>query len=146
MLLLPGCGTYTAAGKIFENMAKKTPKKRIQNRIEKELRTYCRLRDKNQCQKCDRYVTGVSSQMSHVIGRGQNGRLKYDPQNVKILCPECHRWWHANPPESGVWFREYFPQRWQYLQSQRNIHGTISVEWYEERLDYIRGLIDDLES
>lgn len=128
------------------SMAKRSiTKKTAKNKLWDALKKYVRLRDRNTCQKCKQKVYGVRAHTSHVIGRAQNGRLKYDPLNLKVLCPTCHRWWAACPPESGVWFREYFPDRWQYIQSQRNIHGTIPLSWYEDQWYYVLGLIDEIE-
>ena len=40
---------------------------------------------------------------SHVFGRS-NRTIRWCKDNAKSLCSTCHRWWHANPTESGAWF------------------------------------------
>lgn len=40
---------------------------------------------------------------SHVYSR-RHKSIRWDTMNAKALCTACHRWWHENPVESGVWY------------------------------------------
>lgn len=77
-------------------------------------------RDNYTCQKCYKQLEGKSCQGSHVIpmGRCGNNALAWDENNIKVLCGYCHlRWWHAHPMEASEWFKERFPERWEYIQN-----------------------------
>lgn len=56
---------------------------------------------------------------AHVIGRA-NKALRYDIFNAMCLCVACHMWWHENPTESGIWFKEKYPERYEYLNREKN--------------------------
>ena len=59
----------------------------------------------------------------------------FDPLNQKVLCFHCHiNIWHKNPVESGEWFVNKFPERWEYLKEKRNIHRPIKDWELEEWL------------
>jgi len=124
-------------------------RKSLRNKCDKLLREYCYARDKNTCQKCRKqYLTAHDCQMSHVYGRARDGRLKYDPHNVKVLCFRCHLyWWHENILEASAWFNEAFPERAQYLKREHKANmqlGTITTEWYEDRAAMLAALISEL--
>ena len=132
-------------------MGKRKPKerrKKLQEECEKLLVEYCRLRDDNTCQKCGKtHLQGRNRQVSHVYNRTRDGRLKYDPVNVKILCWPCHfTWWHRHTYEAGAWFLGKFPERAAYLDEQRLANmqlGTIHIDWYEDRIAMLKELISD---
>ena len=126
---------------------KSSPKTRIKNRLWRALILYIRKRDENTCQWCLKKSYGKNAHTSHVLGRAQDGRLKFDPINLKLLCYRCHLVWHESPPISGMWFREHFPERWQYIHSQRKMNkdaGSITVAWYEDQLEYVLDLTEQL--
>lgn len=84
-----------------------TPKKRSNRSWRVLLDALCRSvvleRDGHRCVRCgsDHFV-----QWSHVYTR-RILCLRWDPRNSKALCASCHRWWHDNPAESGVWWVEW---------------------------------------
>ena len=112
------------------------------NSLEAILKRACLIRDHGRCQRCEK--SNGQLQLSHVLPRGRCGRLKFDLQNVQILCPQCHFWWHEFPTESGLWFAREWPERLAYLKKERVLqpHGTIPLEWYRQRYreleEYIR--------
>ena len=114
------------------------------------LKTCVQLRDEHICVRCGKYCRGEREHMSHVYRAGRCGYLKYDLQNVKTLCLECHTWWHETEAEAGVWFKETFPERSAYLSEAivkyRQMPGTIPMPWYRNRLkelrDYIKEKLD----
>jgi 5-methylcytosine-specific restriction endonuclease McrA len=72
--------------------------------------TIAKQRDKYKCQHCGRTKTkGYKIDASHVIPKETNKWLAANPENIKALCARCHRWWHNNPLEAGLWYSETFP-------------------------------------
>ena len=97
--------------------------------IKNILRMEALIRDKHKCQKC-----GAESrlELSHVLTKRAYPNLKYDLNNVKILCHSCHiGWWHVKHNEAMEWFKEKFPERWEYLQSVKNNHGLKLDDTYD---------------
>jgi len=81
-----------------------------------------RARDGNTCQHCGKWVEGSSRHCSHVVPVSAGSALSWEPLNMKILCYHCHiNWWHKNPVEAGQWFRDKFPDRWEYLESKDRV-------------------------
>lgn len=113
----------------------------------KTLKQAMQCRDHDECVRCGVYCFGESQHMSHVYRAGRCGYLKYDLQNVKTLCVKCHRFWHDYEVESGLWFREKFPERWEYLSwaivDARHNPGTIPTPFYRDRLEELRSYITD---
>lgn len=115
-------------------------------KLDKLVKEYVRSRDKNTCQHCGKHVSGSNAHVSHVIPRSRGNYLKWDDKNIKLLCFHCHiHWWHKNPVESGMWFMQKFPERWEYL--QRNSHKTLKnnqefidakIAEYESRIENLR--------
>ena len=110
----------------------------LKGELERVLKLACRKRDRNTCQWCCKQnLDGHDCHLSHVYPRTRDGRLKFDLNNVKLLCYKCHTKWHENPIESAEWFRLRWPDRMQYLDEQRTANqknpGTIPLWWYEER-------------
>jgi len=118
--------------------------------LEKKLwdltKEYVFARDRSRCQKCGKKVSGSNRHPSHVFSKKNYKYLRYDPLNLKTLCFHCHiNWWHLNPVESGLWFKNTFPERYVYL--LRNKHKTINEErrkqgltlreWYELKIKEI---------
>ena len=56
---------------------------------------------------CERCGTQGRMETSHVHGR-RHRTIRWDKQNANCLCSTCHRWWHENPTESGIWFTNTF--------------------------------------
>jgi 5-methylcytosine-specific restriction endonuclease McrA len=60
------------------------------------------LRDGQRCRRCGN-VTGL--QASHVYGKGAHPSLRWDPDNVKLLCVRCHLyWWHRDTATAMRWW------------------------------------------
>lgn len=89
--------------------------------MEKALKKYIVKRDDSTCQRCGKTVEKQNCHLSHVLSRRGNPHLKYDENNVKILCYYCHiNWWHKEPLEARDWFSEKFPKRYKYLMEEKN--------------------------
>jgi len=98
---------------------KKSERKKIKDRLEKLVKTIVKIRDNYTCQMCGKRVEGVNCHGSHVIPVSADGRLAFDPENLKVLCYHCHlQVWHLNVVDSGLWFEKTFPERWESLKAK----------------------------
>lgn len=115
-----------------ENQLKSKPKKKPKKKgpTVTKLKTECdelvkliiKVRDKNTCQRCYKVVSGSDCHGSHVIPVSAGNKLRWDEQNIKVLCYHCHlNWWHKNPLEATEWFKTRFPDRYAYLQANRGM-------------------------
>lgn len=94
---------------------------KLKSEIETLAKTKAKERDNYICQKCNKKVEGSNAHGSHVIPVSHGDVLRFDLLNIKCLCYHCHlNWWHKNPTESGLWFKEKFPDRYAYLQEHKN--------------------------
>ncbi len=101
-------------------MAKKSKRKKLTEKLDKLCREIVRLRDKDTCQKCGKKIYGSNSHPCHVVPKGNGASLRrFDLLNIFLGCMFCHRWWHENPTESGIWFEILFPARYGYLEIYR---------------------------
>jgi hypothetical protein len=84
----------------------------IDKQLDNCARILCFARDHNKCIRCG----GESNlQWAHVKTRGVVG-LRWELINNMTLDAGCHLWWHNRPDESGPWFKETFPERWEHIQ------------------------------
>jgi 5-methylcytosine-specific restriction endonuclease McrA len=99
-----------------------------------------RLRDNYTCQHCGKKVDKSNAHVSHVIPRSAGNKLRWDLNNLKVLCFHCHiNWWHKNPTESGEWFKQKFPVRWKYLEENKGLYQfkTFQLEILRDELEAI---------
>lgn len=117
----------------------KTDKRKIKDKLDKVVKDIVKIRDESTCQHCFKIVSGSDCHGSHVIPVSRDGRLAFDPLNIKVLCYHCHlNWWHKHPVESGDWFTKTFPERWEYLENkykENTKQGSIPIAWYKEQLE-----------
>lgn len=117
---------------------KTTERRKLKIELEKLVKDFVRNRDEHICQRCSQRCEGMNCHASHVIPVSRDGRLAFDPLNLKVLCFHDHiNWWHKHPAESGPWFIATFPERWEYLQSQMLAHrdmGSITLGWFRDRI------------
>lgn len=107
----------------------KTPRKKIEDKLDDITRELVRKEFHNRCAKCGKPVEGINSQKSHVKSKGAYPHLKFDLQNMVLLCRGHHLyWWHKEPTEAGEWFKKEFPDRFRYLEKAKKIHTHHSVE------------------
>ena len=125
----------------------KTPRQRIKEKVLSLAKQVAKERDNRVCQKCHkRNLRGHDCHGSHVIPVSRDGRLASEPLNIKVLCFKCHTWWHEHPIDSGEWFRQRFPDRVEYLESQHvlnNSLGTIPMAWFENRLAELQEMLSE---
>lgn len=121
---------------------KKSDKQKLKEQLWELCKTYVRLRDENTCQRCLKEVHGSNAHTSHVIPKSHGNILKFDDQNLKLLCGFCHlRWWHKNPLDAAEWFKSEFPGRWKYIQKQKNKILKLSIYDLNELIDEYTDLI-----
>lgn len=112
-------------------MAKQT-KKSLVKLCDKEMSKL--IRERGKCERCG--GTGKLD-CAHVFGR-RNRTLRWDVNNLMALCFQCHFWWHENPTESGGWFRNMWPVRYEYLIKHSNTLTKRTIKDYKELLKTIR--------
>lgn len=111
---------------------RKRTEKSVKNSLDRLIDQIVYLRDNDTCQRCGRKVAGCDRHGSHVIPVSLGNKLRWDENNMKVLCFYDHlRWWHKNPVEAGEWFMKKFPERWQYLQANRGIVQLRMVDLLE---------------
>ena len=67
---------------------RKSKEKILSEEREKETKKLLFDRANNQCEKCGR--SGKYLQWAHIEGR--NPKIKYDLDNLLLLCAKCHMW------------------------------------------------------
>jgi len=122
----------------------KTPKWKIKKRLEKEVKQYVKERDNYTCQHCwKEWLSWHNCHASHVIPVSADGRLAFNPRNLKVLCYHCHmNWWHKNPVEAWQRYRDTFQENWEYLHDKyvKKQMWSISLTFYDDQLEEIRKL------
>ena len=78
-------------------------KKSQTNKLTKLLREACFARDKR-CLRCGREDTLAPS---HIYPKGRYQRMRWELDNVKALCWNCHlNFYHKSPIEAAEWLKE----------------------------------------
>ena len=130
-------------------MKKKSPRKKLKDKLEKVVKEIVKIRDNRTCQMCGKKdLTGANCHVSHVIPRSQSLLLMFDTLNLKQLCFHCHiNLWHKNPIDSAKWFLDKFPERWAYLIEKRKVRKPVKdfelLEMLEKRKEELKTLQDD---
>ncbi|MED3549971.1 HNH endonuclease signature motif containing protein [Cytobacillus praedii] len=115
-----GCSNKLRKGRYCEdhksNKKKAKPKKSIYHNSNKQfynsdvwkhMRSVIYQREKGRCQRCKKFVFGKQAQVHHVVPIKENPLLKLEPNNLKLLCPECHMF-EENKTEKDKIFPSYF--------------------------------------
>ena len=117
-------------------MSRKPSRKTLQKKLTKIVREYILLRDNFTCQWCGKKVSRQNAHLSHVIPKSQGNYLRWDENNLKTLCFNCHIGkWHHNPLEAIDWFESKFPKRWKYLQENQHKIAKFNNEWYLKKIE-----------
>ena len=75
-----------------------------------------KLRDNYTCQYSGKEVSGSNCHASHVLNVGTHKSMELDPTNMKVLSSYYHlHWWHKDVLHATEWFKEKFPDRYEYL-------------------------------
>jgi 5-methylcytosine-specific restriction enzyme A len=101
-----GCNTKVDRGRFCDDhkRSKKSIKKREQKKSIyhnenkpfynskpwKHTRSEIYEREKGCCQRCGKFVFGKQAQVHHIVPVKKNPLLKFEPNNLMLLCPKCH--------------------------------------------------------
>lgn len=118
---------------------KKSKRKKLIDKLDKIVMEIVRIRDKWTCQWCGKHVKGSNAHCSHVIPRSRGNHLRWDLQNVKLLCFHCHvNTWHKDPNRGSAWFRRTFPERYDYLELERYTDEKFSIADLEAKFEELQ--------
>lgn len=97
------------------------------------------VRSREVCDASDMGTCGGPLQHAHVISR-RNETLRYDILNALSMCYKHHiHVWHTSPLEAMEWFKNKYPERYNYLMSNRHkLTKKRSVEDYQQVLKDIK--------
>ena len=113
---------------------RKISDKGLVKKLDDIVREMVRERDNNTCQWCGKKgLIGFDSQVSHTIPKGRSLYLRWDLQNVILLCAFCHNEkWHKLSL-GRKWFDVTYPERIKYLEERQ--HVTVKKRLFmEEKL------------
>lgn len=94
-----GCRTLITSGRYCDdhkrrrkrkNKYKHSNKSFYNSSIWQRTRDFIYERDKGRCQRCGKFVFGRDAHVHHVIPISVDERLKLEPNNLKLLCKDCH--------------------------------------------------------
>ena len=123
------------AGKVEEEMIKKSKKARQRGRMVKELDAAARdevfARDGFVCVRCKNPNRPV--QWAHIFSR-RHKNLRWEADNALSLCAGDHMWWHQYPLLSVEWFRKTWPDRYERILAIFNAGGKVTMKDLAEKL------------
>jgi 5-methylcytosine-specific restriction endonuclease McrA len=121
---------------------KKTDRQKLIKELDKLSKKLVYLRDDYTCQWCGKR-DGSDYQASHVIPVSAGMKMRWDVENMKVLCYHCHlNIWHKNPLKASEWFNNKFPERARYLEANRGIIKFTLSEMEEMRDSYKEKIAD----
>lgn len=92
--------------------------KRADKKLWKELREKVKVLQDNRCFVCDKVVESYNAHTHHIISRSVK-ELKFDIQNLILLCPLDHKFGSLSVHKSSIVFAELLrtkqPERYYYL-------------------------------
>lgn len=78
----------------------------------KDVRSFVYQREKGCCQRCGRFVHGRRAHTHHIIPIRVDPTLKYEPNNLMLLCPQCHvEEENKDKEKKEIVFPSYFKKR-----------------------------------
>jgi 5-methylcytosine-specific restriction endonuclease McrA len=100
---------------------KKGEREKLTIKLDELVKQILRLREDSICEKCDKYVEGPDAHTSHVVAKDNGAsHRRFDLMNVSLLCKRCHLyWWHKSPLDASDWYKDKFPNRYEYLSKYR---------------------------
>ena len=129
-------------------MARKPSRKTLVRNLDNITAQVVKLRDNYTCQRCGRKYrpdnTKGSLDWAHIYSRSRYS-MRWLLLNAVALCCGCHKFWHDNPTESGQWFKDKWPHRYEYLQGKRKepmrtIRTSELAQWLEDMREKFKEL------
>ena len=78
----------------------------------RELGRICReiihIRDQNACRRCGIFVGEKGGNCHHIIPKKRGLHVRWVLNNLVLLCPKCHFWYHSDP-FAIEWFKKNDP-------------------------------------
>ncbi|EGO2821503.1 HNH endonuclease [Enterococcus faecalis] len=98
-----GCSNTTERGAYCSEHARSSRKKKKQGNVYhhenksfyrtpawRDMREVIYERDRGCCKRCGKFVFGRKAHVHHIVPIKNNPLLKLDPNNLILLCSECH--------------------------------------------------------
>ncbi|MDM3958117.1 HNH endonuclease [Enterococcus faecalis] len=98
-----GCSNTTERGAYCSEHARSSRKKKKQGNVYhhenksfyrtpawRDMREVIYERDRGCCKRCGKFVFGRKAHVHHIVPIKNNLLLKLDPNNLILLCSECH--------------------------------------------------------
>lgn len=73
----------------------------------KSMRSFIYERERGYCQRCKKFVFGRNAHVHHVIPIKEDDTLKLEPNNLRLLCRDCHMI-EENEEKKSTVFPSYF--------------------------------------
>ncbi len=138
---------------------KKTKRRKLIEKLDAVVREIVYIRDEGKCQRCDKYISKTIERAdgklvgnpdrhtSHVVPRSKGNRLRWDLLNLKLLDFHHHiNWWHKDPVAAGLWFKEAYPARYEYLMEHKYEVVKYTESDLQELLDQLTEKFKQLEA
>ena len=84
------CEQHRRRRKKAKNNYKHKNKSLYNSAVWKRLTSYIYEREKGLCQRCGKFVFGKQAHNHHIIPVAVDPTLELEPDNIRLLCPECH--------------------------------------------------------
>lgn len=131
--------TPLRAKKMLAKKAKPKSRGWYAKRLDDIAKRFAKERDGYICQMTGQQVEGSNAHGSHVIPVSAGNALRWDLDNIKCLSYHSHiNKWHLDPTSSTQWFKDKFPDRWEYLKSMRGAEFHVTnaelAEFYQMAL------------
>lgn len=98
------------------------------------------IRSRGECEKCGKTE---ALHCAHVVGR-KNLALRWDLMNALALCHKHHIFWqHREPLEFTEWFKEKYPNRYEYISMNKNRIVKRTLEDYKELVKMLQEKLDE---
>ncbi len=98
------------------------------NKLVEKAKRCVKIRDNYTCQHTGQEVSAHNCHASHVLNVGTHKNMELDPTNIKVLCSYSHlHWWHKDVLHATEWFKEKFPERYDYLMRMSKLKFKIST-------------------
>lgn len=98
-----GCSNKISKGAYCEDHRRVSPSKKKPKNIYhhknksfykteawKDLRSEVYERAHGCCEECGKFVFGRTAHCHHIVPIKENPLLKLEPNNIKLVCPQCH--------------------------------------------------------